>query len=77
MIVIQANFKIPSSLSEIKKGFTVGKYRAKKPDIDNIAKYYLDAMNNVVYFDDAQVVALNIVKKYSDKPKVEISLYFS
>jgi Holliday junction resolvase RusA-like endonuclease len=71
------SFKIPSSLSKVKKGLAVGRYRPKKPDIDNIAKYYLDAMNDVVYFDDAQIVALNVVKKYSLKPNVRIELYFA
>lgn len=77
LVVIQANFKMPSSLSEVRKGFTEGRYRPKKPDIDNIAKYYLDTMNDVVYFDDAQVVALNVVKKYSRKPSIRIELYFA
>jgi Holliday junction resolvase RusA-like endonuclease len=77
LVVIQADFKIPSSLSKVKKGLAVGRYRPKKPDIDNIAKYYLDAMNDVVYFDDAQIVALNVVKKYSLKPNVRIELYFA
>lgn len=31
-----------------------------KPDIDNIAKAVLDALNNVAYFDDSQVVTLTV-----------------
>jgi len=77
LVVIQANFKIPSSESKIQKQLLNHKYRPKKPDIDNIAKYYLDAMNDVVYFDDAQIIALNIVKKYSDEPSVNIILQSS
>jgi Holliday junction resolvase RusA-like endonuclease len=30
----------------------------KKPDIDNIVKFYMDCMNKVVYLDDCQVVEL-------------------
>lgn len=33
-----------------------------KPDIDNIAKTFLDALNGVAFDDDAQVVRLNVVK---------------
>lgn len=31
----------------------------KRPDIDNIGKIILDAMNNVIYTDDYQVVGLH------------------
>jgi len=37
----------------------------KKPDIDNIAKTYLDAMNGVIFKDDTQVVDLHVKKVYS------------
>ena len=37
----------------------------KKPDIDNIAKTYLDGMNGVVFVDDTQVVDLHVKKVYS------------
>lgn len=37
----------------------------KKPDIDNIAKTYLDGMNGVVFLDDTQVVDLHVKKVYS------------
>lgn len=34
-----------------------------KPDIDNIAKLILDALNGIAYEDDAQVVILQCAKK--------------
>ena len=43
---------------------------SKKPDIDNVAKAFLDAMNGVVYKDDTQVVALSARKRYSTDPGV-------
>lgn len=33
------------------------------PDIDNLAKFVLDALNNLVYVDDRQVVKLEIYKR--------------
>jgi len=47
---------------------------AKKPDIDNIAKAFLDAMNGTVYLDDTQVVVLNITKVYSAVPGVDVAI---
>lgn len=43
----------------------------KKPDWDNFAKV-CDALNLVVWIDDAQVVDGHIHKRYSDKPGMRI-----
>lgn len=37
----------------------------KKPDCDNLAKLYLDAMNGIVYHDDMQIQQLHLRKFYS------------
>lgn len=44
----------------------------KKPDADNIAKVVLDALNNICYKDDTQVVELIVNKYYSLEPRVEV-----
>ena len=46
----------------------------KKPDIDNILKAYLDAMNQVVYIDDHQVVRVSAKKVYSMVPGVDVCI---
>jgi len=46
----------------------------KKPDIDNVAKAFLDAMNGTVYLDDTQVVELNIKKVYSAVAGVDVAI---
>ena len=43
-----------------------------KPDSDNIAKTYLDALNGVIFVDDTQVVDLHVKKLYSDKAGVDV-----
>lgn len=45
---------------------------AKKPDIDNLAKSIMDAVNGIAYYDDKQVVTLHVSKKYSDVPHVDV-----
>lgn len=37
-------------------------YDAKRPDIDNLCKFVLDALTGVVYSDDAQIVKLTTTK---------------
>jgi Holliday junction resolvase RusA-like endonuclease len=44
----------------------------KKPDIDNIAKCFLDAMNDIVYKDDTQVLTLHVTKVYGTVGMVEV-----
>lgn len=44
----------------------------KKPDLDNLAKSVLDALNGVVYKDDSQLVSLHITKVYDHNPGVDI-----
>ena len=38
-----------------------------KPDLDNVVKSILDAMNGLVYNDDKQIITLHVQKYYSDK----------
>lgn len=45
-----------------------------KPDLDNVAKAVLDALNGVAYVDDVQVVKLAVSKHYSDEPRIEVSV---
>lgn len=43
-----------------------------KPDLDNLAKFYLDCCNGIIYPDDCQVSKLFTKKLYSNKPKTII-----
>ena len=47
----------------------------KKPDLDNVAKAFLDAMNGIVYKDDVQVIRLYVSKTYSIDPHVLITVH--
>lgn len=73
---IQVFYEIPKSSTKTKKAaMAAGEILPdKKPDIDNIAKAVLDALNEVAYRDDAQVVELQMRKKYSDRPRLEICI---
>lgn len=73
---IQAFFEPVKSVSKKKREEMLnGKiFPVKKPDIDNIVKAVLDALNDVAYRDDTQVVELHVRKRYSEKPRVEICI---
>lgn len=46
----------------------------KKPDVDNISKIILDALNKIAYADDCQICQLFVSKYYSDRPRVEVEI---
>lgn len=75
-VYLHIRVSIPQSYSKKRsEGCLNGSERpTKKPDIDNVAKAYLDAMNGVVYLDDTQVVELNIKKVYSAVAGVDIAI---
>ena len=76
-VSIAAYNKIPKSESKkTKSEMAINKIRpSKKPDVDNIAKVVMDALNGVAWKDDAQVVGL-IVRKYyaQDEPFIHVIL---
>lgn len=45
-----------------------------RPDADNYVKAALDALNGIVFNDDAQVCSLSAQKIYSDKPRLRIEV---
>lgn len=46
----------------------------KRPDVDNMAKFYLDCMTGMVFNDDAQITELNLRKVYGINPSVLIRI---
>ena len=64
---------IPKSISKKKREHL--HYVTKKPDVDNLAKAVMDAINQVgIWEDDSQVSRLVVGKIYSDEPRCIISI---
>jgi Holliday junction resolvase RusA-like endonuclease len=74
---IAAYLKIPESKSKRKKGLMVlDEVKATKiPDLDNVLKIIMDALEGLAYLDDKQVISAFIHKKWSNKPRVDINIY--
>lgn len=47
-------------------------YPTVKPDLDNVVKALLDAMNKLVYQDDAQICSLTCEKFYGEADSISI-----
>ena len=78
-IVVSINFgmKIPVSLTKkAKQEMLEGKRQHNvKPDLDNLAKSVLDALNGIAWHDDAQIVELHLGKTYVQSPHIFIQIH--
>ena len=73
---IIAYFPVPKSATKAEREkMLAGELRPTvKPDMDNIIKAILDALNGYAYKDDAAVVEVEAEKWYSDTPRVAVIL---
>jgi Holliday junction resolvase RusA-like endonuclease len=71
-----AEFPIPMSWSRKKRSAALlGAVRpGKRPDIDNLYKLAADALNSVVFRDDALIVEMHARKIYGGQPKLVITV---
>ena len=73
-VFVYISVPIPASYSKKRKEACLSGFEKpmKKPDIDNVSKCFLDAMNGIVYVDDVQVISLHMTKVYSTVGMVEV-----
>ena len=64
----------PKTLSQAKKRALEGQFKTKKPDADNYFKFYTDVLNGIAYEDDNLISSMSCFKKYSENPRVEITI---
>ena len=50
-------------------------YKRSTPDIDNLVKFYLDALQGYAYLNDSQVTSINAVKVYGEEDFVHIKIF--
>lgn len=65
---------IPASWSRLKRALAAQGDIAPtgRPDLDNLSKGILDALNGIAYKDDSQVVRLTAEKVYATRPCVRV-----
>ena len=76
-VTITACFGIPKSASRKTRAAMLSgqNYPTKKPDVDNVIKIVLDALNGFAWHDDAQVVLLQVTKEYTEhEPFVRVQV---
>lgn len=73
---IAAFYEIPKSWSRKKRDEAAASdlLPTVKPDCDNCIKIIADALNGVAYADDKQIISVNLTKRYSREPRVEVHI---
>lgn len=69
-------FPRPSRLRWKKKPM-VHEFHTSAPDFDNLAKAFVDSLNQVIWVDDGQLCSVEIIKVYADgreQPHVEATI---
>ena len=75
-VSITAYFPIPKNTSKANTELMLKNEISptKKPDIDNIVKIVLDALNKIAFKDDNQITKLNVEKKYTEEEKIVVKI---
>jgi len=75
-IIIIFFMPIPKSYSIKKQKTYINKYQHNNMDIDNLQKFYFDAIVTAqcIINDDRQIAIANSYKVYSDKPRTEFMI---
>ena len=73
---VSAYYPIPESWPKKRKGEAVADVvrPTVKPDLDNVVKLVMDALKNIAWRDDAQVVEIHADRWYAANPGVEIEV---
>ena len=75
-VTVVARMPIPASFSVRRRSLALqGRILPTgRPDVDNVAKLVLDALNGVFWRDDAQIVDLAATKVYGQAPGLQIAV---
>ena len=75
-VEVTAHYPVPKGATKAAlAGMQAGRILpSRKPDIDNVLKVILDALNGVAYKDDSRVVSISGRKIYSTTPKIVIEM---
>ena len=73
---VEAYMPVPTKFRKAEKlDALAGKLKpCEKPDVDNILKAILDALNAVAYADDRFIYKLSIVREYSENPRTVVRI---
>lgn len=71
---IMAYYPIPQSWTKKRRELAAAGHLLPvvKPDMDNVMKAVMDALNGIAYKDDKQIVEAVVCKRYGEPPRLEV-----
>lgn len=78
-LTVHSYFRVPASWSKKKamQALSGEIQKTTKPDLDNVLKAITDGLNGVAWADDAQINHIQATKRYSDRPRTEVIIYYT
>lgn len=75
-VIARVHVRVPASMSKKKRASALAGWinPQRKPDLDNVLKALLDAMNGVVYGDDMQVTSVVASRDYEEAWSLEVTV---
>ena len=75
-LTVTAFFDIPKSWPKARRAKALGsvEWHTAKPDGDNVLKAVGDGLNGIVWKDDSQIAFSKVIKRYGEKPGLEITV---
>lgn len=73
-MTVVATWPWPKSLSAKKRALPGAERKKTTPDADNITKIIKDALNLIVFTDDARISDLHVAKRFGDCPGVAVEV---
>lgn len=71
---IKVTFSFFMPIPKLSKKIQQNDHHVKVPDIDNLIKFPLDALNGTLWDDDSIICEINASKVYSKNPRTEIQV---
>ncbi len=75
-VSLSFHMSVPKSSTDVERSGKLWGLRkhAGKPDLDNLEKFYLDCLTDLIFQDDSKVINLSSKKLYSNNPRTEINV---
>ena len=76
-MIVEAVYPIPKSVrKDVREKMLTGELLPTrvKPDTDNVLKCAADALNDVAYHDDTQIIKATITKRYGAEPMIRVTI---
>jgi len=70
-ITVHFTLLMAKSWPKVKRRAFAGKYVSQHPDLDNMLKAIMDALDGIAYNKDSQVASIHASKMWTDNPKLE------